>query len=186
MKKRKLISISTLLVIGIVILALMSCQGMRTPVEPDMVLINGKIITVDLEDTIAEAVAIKDGKIIEVGSNKEINKLIGKGTCVIDLKGHTVTPGLSDSHMHFNGITMLYTMDLNYPRVQKIADMVEIIKEEVKTLKAGEWVIGAGWDEGKIEEQRYVYASDIDLVTPDNPGFFAPGMAITDWPTAMP
>jgi len=145
---------------------------------PDMLLINGKIITVDADDSIAEAVAIKDGKIIAVGSNMMAKKMVGEKTQVIDLKGFTATPGLSDSHAHFlgSGPGLLHTLDLDYPKVTKIADMVDIVKKKVATLKPGEWIVGKGWDEGKLEERRYVYALDIDDVTPDNPGWFMPTM----------
>lgn len=137
----------------------------------DTVLINGKIITVDSNDSIAEAVAIKEGKIIAVGSNKIIKKLIGKNSQVIDLKGLTATPGLIDAHCHFasGGVGMLYIMDLSFPAIRKIADVKEKVRAEAETLKPGEWIYGRGWDEGKLEELRYIYASDLDLVSPNNP-----------------
>ena len=174
--KQKKPHLTLSLVLTISVLILLSCQSIDRSIEPDSVLVSGKIITVDPKDTIAEAVAIKDGKITAVGSSKNIKRLIGPGTQVIDLKGLTATPGLIDSHLHFDGSTLLYVLDLNYPKVKKISDMVELVKNKVATLKPGEWVVGAGWDEGKIEEHRYVYAQDIDHATPDNPGWFAPGM----------
>lgn len=179
MKNQNLHFIRSASVVGLIIVIIVSstyCRSVDSAVAPDIVLINGKIITVDPGDRIAEAVAIKDGKILAVGSKKEIDNLVGKDTRVVDLKGKTVTPGLSDSHIHFSGTNLLYIMDLNYPKVKNISDMVGIVKEKVKTLEPGEWIVGAGWDEGKIEEHRYVYAKDIDPATPDNPGFFAPGM----------
>jgi len=139
------------------------------PIEADSVLINGKIITMDCRDSIVEAVAIKDGKIIGVGSNDEIRKFIGRKTKVIDLKGLTATPGLIDSHNHFPGASSLYVLNLNYPYVKSIADIVEMIKERVRMLKPGEWILGSGWDEEKLAEKRYIYASDLDPVTPNNP-----------------
>ena len=137
---------------------------------PDTALINGKIITVDPSDTIAEAVAFEDDKIIAVGSNKEIQKMIGSKTQIVDLKGLTATPGLIDSHCHFSARVMrLYNLDLNYPEVKSISDVKKKVIEKVKTLKPGEWVRGLGWDEGKMEELRYIYASDLDSVSPNNP-----------------
>lgn len=138
-------------------------------IMPDMILMNGKIITIDPEDSIAEAVAIKGGKIIAVCTNKMVKKMIGKSTQVIDLKGLTATPGLIDSHCHFSGASMLYVVDLSYPAVKKIPDVIEKVKAKIESLKPGEWVRGRGWDEGKLEELRYIYASDIDPVSPDNP-----------------
>jgi predicted amidohydrolase YtcJ len=175
-KKQKRTHLILSLALTISILALLSCQSIDHSIEPDSVLVNGHIITVDQNDTIAEAVAIKAGKIISVGTTKNIKRMTGPGTQVIDLKGLTATPGLIDSHLHFDGSTLLYVLDLNYPKVKKIPDMVELVKGKVAVLKPREWVIGAGWDEGKIEEHRYVYAQDIDPATPDNPGWFAPGM----------
>lgn len=157
------------------VFSLSSCTGPKDealPEEylmPDTVLINGKIIQVNAADSIAEAVAIKGGKIIAVGSNKMAKKLTGHKTQVIDLKGLTATPGLIDSHCHFSGIGMLHVLDLSYPAVETIADVKGKIKAMIETLKAGEWVRGRGWDEGKLSELRYIYASDLDPVSPNNP-----------------
>jgi len=154
---------------------LLSCKGLKEeslPEEylmPDTVLINGKIIQVNADDSIAEALAIKKGKIMAVGSNAMIKKLTGHKTRVIDLKGLTATPGLIDSHCHFSGTGMLFVLDLSYPAVETIADVQEKIKSMIETLKAGEWVRGRGWDEGKLSELRYIYASDLDPVSQDNP-----------------
>jgi len=157
-------------------MSLVSCQRDDSSLKADSVLLNGKIITVDGADSVAQAVAIKAGKIISVGPTANIKKMAGPQTQVIDLKGLTATPGLIDSHLHFDGSTLLYALDLNYPRVKRIPDMVAVVKEKVAALKPGDWVIGSGWDEGKIEGHRYVYARDIDPATPENPGWFAPGM----------
>lgn len=175
-QKQKKAHLILSLALSIPVLTLLSCQSIDRSIEADSVLVNGKIITVDAKDRIAQAVAIKAGKIISVGTTKNIKRMTGPGTQVIDLKGLTATPGLIDSHLHFDGSTLLYALDLNYPRVKRIPDMVELVKGKVAALKPGEWVVGAGWDEGKIEEHRYVYAQDIDPATPDNPGWFAPGM----------
>ncbi len=180
MKSKTCFGVPLSIAAGILVLifgvASCSTRSTDTSIEPDTILINGKIITVDPEDTIAEALAIIDEKIIAIGTTARIQKLAGPTTRIIDLKGLTVTPGLIDSHIHFQGMNLLYVLDLNYPKVSRIADMVTLVEEKVKTLKSGDWIVGAGWDEGKIEELRYVYAKDIDSVTPNNPGWFAPGM----------
>src|ERR1700724_586778 len=136
---------------------------------PDLVLINGKILTVDPKDSIAEAIAIGGGKIIAVGSNADIAKLAGGKTRLIDLHGHTATPGLIDSHGHFadGGVSELY--DVKLSDASNIAEIVRRVGERTATLKPGEWVLGSGWDEGKLTELRYIYASDLDKVTPHNP-----------------
>jgi predicted amidohydrolase YtcJ len=137
--------------------------------SPDTVLINGKILTVDPEDSVAEAVAIKDGKIIAVGAGDAIRELVGPDTKTIDLHGATATPGLIDSHCHFSGADMLYTLDLSYPKVKSIAEIVEKVKAQLETLAPDEWVRGRGWDEGKLSELRYITASDLDPVSPNHP-----------------
>jgi predicted amidohydrolase YtcJ len=139
------------------------------PLKADAVMMNGKIITIDSVDSIEEALAIRDGKIILVGSNKEAKSVIGKNTQVIDLKGLTATPGLIDSHCHFSGVGLLYVMDLSYPAVKRIADVQAKIKGMVDSQKPGEWIQGMGWDEGKLAELRYIYASDLDSISPGNP-----------------
>ena len=136
---------------------------------PDVVLLNGRIITVDPDDTVAEAVAIKDRKICAVGSTKMIRKMVGRDTRVIDLKGSTATPGLIDSHAHFSGTGMLYVVDLSYPMVKSIKDIQATIRRQVEKLEPGEWIRGRGWDEGKLEELRHVRAADLDAVAPNNP-----------------
>lgn len=173
LRKKRPFSLIFLLTGLAVIFLLSACTGPTESVEkylmPDTVLINGKIITVGPEDSIAEAVAIKDGKIIAVGSNEMAKKMIGKSTQVIDLKGLTATPGLIDSHCHFSGANMLYVVDLSYPAVKKIPDVIEKVKAKIETLKPGDWIRGRGWDEGKLEELRYIFAYDIDPVSPNNP-----------------
>ena len=144
----------------------------------DTVLINGNIITVDPEDSIARAVAIRDGIIVAVGSDGEVRGWIDENTRVIDLNGLTATPGMIDTHCHFAGgaLETLRSLDLDYPKVRKIDDMVRLVKQRVEDLEPGEWVLGKGWDEGKLKELRYVYASDIDPVTPNNPVWLLPTM----------
>jgi predicted amidohydrolase YtcJ len=136
---------------------------------PDTILINGKILTVDAKDSIVEAVAVAQGKIVAVGSSVDIQRRAGPATRVIDLHGLTATPGLIDTHGHFaaSGVDELYSVVLN--DVQKVSDVVAKIREKAATLKPGEWLVGAGWDEGKLAEHRYLLSSDLDPVTPNNP-----------------
>src|SRR4030042_495016 len=156
------------------LLSFPSCRSARNDaLSADLVLINGKIITVDENDSIAEAVAVKGQRIIAVGTTAGIKKMIGRGTQIVNLKGLTVTPGLIDAHCHFasGGIGLLYILDVGFPSVRKVADVAAKVKAKVEASKPGEWVFGRGWDEGKLEELRYIYASDLDPVSPENPIF---------------
>jgi predicted amidohydrolase YtcJ len=135
-----------------------------------MVLLNGKILTVDPHDSVAEAVAIgTDARIIAVGSNADVRARMDANTKVIDLHGRTATPGLIDSHGHYSdgAINELYTVNLS--EATKITEIVEKIAERAKTLKPGEWILGTGWDESKLKELRYVVAADLDKAAPKNP-----------------
>jgi predicted amidohydrolase YtcJ len=137
--------------------------------DPDLILTNGKIISVDSRDTISQAVAVRGGKIAAIGTSAAIQKLAGPATKVIDLRGKAVTPGLIDSHCHFNSTSQLYEVQLDGPEVTRIADAVALIKARVAKASPGEWIRGRGWDEGKFAEKRYLTAADLDPVSPNNP-----------------
>jgi len=152
---------------------LLLCSGPTLAAEPfaDRVLLNGNILTVDAHDSVVEALAIRAGRIVAVGSNEEISALIGSGTEQIDLRGLTATPGLLDSHAHFSsgGLQKLTNADLSYPLVTSVADVVKSVAARASNTPPGDWVLGRGWDEGKLSELRYVYASDLDPVSGDHP-----------------
>jgi predicted amidohydrolase YtcJ len=156
-------------VLAALVLALPPERPAAQVTPADRVLINGKILTVDATDTVAQAVAIAGGKIVAVGSNDAIKARIGTGTDVIDLRGRAATPGLIDSHVHFSGASQLYTLDLGDPAIKKMDDVLARVQAQVAKLKPGEWVRGRGWDEGKLAEQRYITAADLDKVAPNNP-----------------
>ncbi len=160
-------------VVAVVGMALASCGGGGPTTEEaaDVALVNGKIITVDATDSVAEAVAVKDGRIVAVGSSAEIDTLVGVSTRRIDLGGRAATPGLLDAHAHFGngGATRMFVLDLSYPGVTSVADVVDKVAERVAQAEPGDWIRGRGWDEGKFEELRYVTAADLDAIAPDNP-----------------
>jgi predicted amidohydrolase YtcJ len=147
----------------------LASMGIAWAQAPDLILINGKILTVDAKDSVVEAVAIAQGKIVATGNTAEIRRQAGGGTRVIDLHGLTATPGLIDTHGHFadGGVDEVYHVVLS--DVQRVSDALAKIREKVATLKPGEWLVGAGWDEGKLAERRYLLASDLDPITPNNP-----------------
>ncbi len=137
----------------------------------DLVLVNGAVITVDGQDRVCEAVAVKEGTILRVGSTAEIRAVVDDRTRVIDLQGRSVTPGLIDVHSHFalGGLSTLFVLDLRYPQVTSIAQVLALIQARVAASEPGQWIRGRGWDEALFEEQRYIDKTDLDPVTPDNP-----------------
>lgn len=146
----------------------------------ELVIKNGKIITVDKEDSIREAVAVDQGRIVAVGTNAEMAPYIDADTRILDLQGKTMLPGINDTHMHgpyFGATRPPLALDLSAPAVTSIREMVETLRQKVKEVKPGEWIRGFGWDVGTLEEckddpGRMPRKSDIDAVSPDNPVVF--------------
>jgi len=141
----------------------------RAAPPPQLILFHGRILTVDSRDSIFQALAIRDGKIIAVGTDREIMRLADATTQRIDLRGRTATPGLIDSHAHIAdaGVEQLYHVHLS--DASTVAEVVQRVQAGLAALKPGEWLQGDGWDEGKLAERRYVTAADLDRVSPQNP-----------------
>jgi predicted amidohydrolase YtcJ len=141
----------------------------QQPQQADLILLHGHILTVDAHDTVAEAIAIRGNTILKTGTDAEIQALAGPNAKVIDLKGATATPGLIDTHAHIadGGVEEVYGIKLS--DATSVADIVARVKARVAKAKPGEWIEGAGWDEGKLAEHRYVTAADLDVVSPNNP-----------------
>ena len=145
--------------------------GFAQQPRADLILVNGRVLTVDANDRVAQAVAIAGNRIVAVGTSAEVERLGAPGARRIDLKGRTVTPGLLDAHAHFSGGggDRLFVIDLSYPNVKKMADIAAAIREKAATLPKGSWIQGRGWDEGKLDERRLISAKDLDAAAPDNP-----------------
>src|SRR5882672_3202311 len=168
LSRKALLSLAVLL-LSLYPSSLAQTASTRPAAKADLVLINGTILTVDAKDFIAEALAIRAGKIIAVGSKQQILALADAHTQVLDLHGRTATPGLIDTHGHYQdgGVNELYNIELT--DAKSVAEIVRRVQARVAVTKPGDWVLGSGWDEGKLGENRYVYASDLDKVSPNNP-----------------
>lgn len=136
----------------------------------DIILFNGKIVTVDPNDRIVNAVAIKNERFIVVGSDRESMAFRGDNTKVIDLGGRMAMPGIIDSHTHPSSIaTRMLEVDCREPRINKIEDILDLISDEAEDLEAGKWVRGANFNDSKLEERRHVTRWELDEVAPENP-----------------
>lgn len=145
--------------------------GIARELGADTVYRNGCIIPVDEDDSVVEALAVKYGSVAYVGSNGGVESYIGEGTEVVDLEGRCVTPGLISTHEHFlrYGLNALFGIDLWYPNVKSIDDIVKAVEKKVAETPKGDWVFGYGWDENLLEEKRFPNRWDLDKVSPDNP-----------------
>ena len=150
---------------------LAGCGPPPTADPADLILVDGRVITLDAESRVAEAVAVRGERVVAVGSTAEVEAFAGPETRRIELAGRAVTPGLIDAHVHFanGGANRLYRLDLSYPNAEEIADVRGMVAEQVGRLAEGEWVRGGGWDEGKLAELRYIHASDLDDVSAGRP-----------------
>src|SRR5215469_10643043 len=145
--------------------------GFAQSPSADLLVLHGHILTVDEKDSVTQAIAIRRGTIVKVGSDAEVLKFAGNGSGIriIDLHGRTATPGLIDTHAHIaeGGVEELYGVKLS--DTTSVGEILSRVKEKIALVKSGEWVTGSGWDEGKLAEHRYVTAADLDTVAPNNP-----------------
>src|SRR6478672_5298388 len=137
----------------------------------DLLLVNGRVLTVDSADRVAQAVGIAGNRIVVVGTTADVERAAAPNARRIDLAGRTVTPGLLDAHDHFSagGAERLYVLDLSYPNVKSVRDVASAIRSKAATTPKGTWIQGRGWDEGKLAERRVITAKDLDAASPNNP-----------------
>jgi hypothetical protein len=155
---------------GIVSVALTTAMAApQSAHAPDLILAHGSVLTVDARDSVEQAIAIRDGKVLEVGTDAAILALAGQRTRIIDLRGRTATPGLIDSHAHVADGGLARVIAIDFGAATSIPEIVQRVRERAAQLKPGEWVQGQGWDEAKLNEHRYVLAADLDAAAPDNP-----------------
>ncbi|WP_324751154.1 amidohydrolase family protein [Sphingomonas sp. LY54] len=135
-------------------------------VVADRVFVNGPVITIDTHGHTARALAVKDGRILEVGDEASVRKLVGRDTVVTDLGGRALVPGFIDAHSHFLGVgTALYGADLNSPpigAVRSIDDIVRILAERAKSVPEGGTIVGRGYDDTLLAERRHPTRHDLD------------------------
>lgn len=138
---------------------------------PDQIFYSGKIITVDQDFSITEALAIKDGKFFATGTESEILDIAGPKTERFNLKGKTVIPGLIDSHLHLQFVSE-ERMFVSLEGVKSIKDIVKRIESAVKNAKKGEWIRTAmvsSFIDQEIEDERKPNKWDLDPISPENP-----------------
>jgi predicted amidohydrolase YtcJ len=157
----------------------LSAQEMMSPDPADLILRNGLIYTVDATNTMTEAVAIRGGKFVFVGSSKDVMRYRGKQTRVIDLKGQFVLPGFNDNHVHFASAAQF--LEFNLMRAATQQEFVARVKDVVARLPKGEWILGGYW--GAYDQwasgspggsRREAFSPDMraaEVITKDHPMF---------------
>ena len=136
----------------------------------DLVLVNGRVRTMDAARPEASAVAIRMGRIVYVGDDAGAKEAAAPGSPVIDLAGRTATPGLNDAHAHPMSVGFaLLDLDLSPERNASIVDLQRLVRETAATRPAGTWILGRGYDDARLAEGRHPARADLDAVAPDHP-----------------
>lgn len=153
-------------------------QAPDASIEPsvsaaDTVLINGKILTVDGEFSVAEALAVQGERIVAVGDTASVSEYAGDATEIIDLQGKTVIPGLIDNHMHFIRAGQRWHVQARIDGVSSRAEALAIIAGKAASMEPGEWLmVQGGWSEGQFADQPGGFTlEELDAAAPNNPLF---------------
>lgn len=143
-----------------------------TITQPDLILYNGRVTTLDRSNPTATAVAIKDGKFAAVGTDVEVLLLARSSTRVIDLKGRRVLPGLIDNHTHIIRGGLNFNMELRWDGVRSLATAMDMLRDQVAVTPAPQWVrVVGGFTEHQFDEKRLPTIEELNAVAPDTPVF---------------
>ena len=160
-------NLSSAFLISTLVAALAACQPAEESVikiPADLILSNGKVVSVDEEFSIHSTIVVSDGKVVELGDASLLDKY--EAVTVRDLDGKTLIPGFIDSHTHISGDPQRY-IDLS--EITSIAEMQDLIRAKAEELGAGEWITGYGWSEDELAEGRKPLRGDLDIAAPRNP-----------------
>jgi predicted amidohydrolase YtcJ len=156
------------------VLSLGAARALAAAEPADLVLKNGKIVTLDPARPQAQALAARGGRIVAVGSDAEVAPYVGQKTRVIDLAGRLAVPGLIEGHGHFTGIGEA-KLGLELMSVKNWDEIVAMVGEAARKAKPGEWIVGRGWHQEKWDHppspavEGFPTHASLDRVSPDNP-----------------
>ena len=165
--KAKISKLRLLFVLLIAFTLIASCDNNPPSMEPELIVFNADIRTVDQNQNRAEAFAIKDGRFVAVGNNEDVLDLKGTTTESINANGATIVPGFIDSHTHLSSGSKIVT-GINLTGIREKSVWLEMIAERVKTMEPGEWLLGGRWDY-TFENKGLPTRWELDNVSPNNP-----------------
>lgn len=157
--------------------AFLLAPAVVTSAEPaDLIVHKAKVVTVDAKFSVAEAVAVKDGRVVAVGTDADVMKLKGPNTRVIDAGGKTVLPGLYDSHVHPSGVVSSEVGEAT-PPLRTIPEVQEYIKKQAANTPKGKWIVLRYVFPTRLKEARFPTKAELDAVSPDHPVLYHAGPA---------
>jgi predicted amidohydrolase YtcJ len=152
---------------ALVVLGLASPARAQTA---DIILVNGKILTLDERSSVQQALAVSDGRVSSLGRSADIMKLAGRKTRVVNLRGRTVIPGLIDSHIHAIRAALSYSVEVNWIGASSLAEALSRIRDAARAVKPGDWMIVAGgWTPDQFQERRRPTQAELADAAPDHP-----------------
>jgi predicted amidohydrolase YtcJ len=158
--------------VGLFVLGGLSFLRAQQP-QVDLILSNGKIVTVDERFTIAQAVAVAGDRIIAVGTNQDVSRLAGPATRRIDLRGRTVVPGLIDNHMHLLRYGTTWKYEVRWDGVETRKEALDLLRARTSRVRAGEWIYNlGGWAIEQFSDDATPFTrEELDKVAPNHPVF---------------
>jgi predicted amidohydrolase YtcJ len=172
MKRRHLVSVLLLLATIWFTPAIVQSSMAQACSDADLLLRNGHIITMDGARRVVSAIAVRDGRILALGGNDALAGCASSRTQVLDLHGQTVLPGLIDVHTHaMEWVKSILSgeIEAGYPAVNSISEIAQAVARRAAMLSKGQWIVGAGWDDSKLTDRRYITRQDLDAASPDHP-----------------
>src|SRR5690349_16410493 len=160
--------------IRVLIAAFFICAVTAYAQPADLILHDGKVVTVDPQFHIVDSMAVRGDRIVATGARDEVAKLAGPATRQIDLKGKTVLPGLMDTHSHALSAAM-YEFDHPVPDMETIADVLKYIRSRAAIAKEGEWIELTQVFITRLRDQRFPTRAELDAAAPRNPVYFGTG-----------
>jgi predicted amidohydrolase YtcJ len=162
----KITAFSVLAVLGLAL------AGPGRAQTADLILLHGRILTLDERSSVREAMAVSEGRIAAFGRSMDIMKLAGRTTRVVDLRGRTVIPGLIDSHIHAIRAALSYSVEVNWIGTSSLAEALGRIREAARLAKPGDWLIVAGgWTPEQFQEKRRPTQAELAAAAGEHPAY---------------
>ena len=156
--------------VAALLIAMTSTAQAQGALTADLVLVNGKVVTLDPQLSVRESLAVRDGKIVALGSSADMRKLAGPTTRIIDAAGRTVIPGLIDSHIHAIRAALSFSTEVNWIGARSLTEALGRLHAAAVRRPSGAWLIVAGgWNEQQFVERRRPTQAELEAAAPDNP-----------------